>query len=76
MPRLSLIIVALFASWVAAAADLTGRASVIDGDTIEIHGQRIRLFSCAASRSRSITAIELSRQLIAIIPQHTAEWLN
>jgi endonuclease YncB( thermonuclease family) len=25
------------------AADLTGRASVIDGDTLEIHGQRIRL---------------------------------
>ena len=24
-------------------ADLTGRASVIDGDTIEVHGQRIRL---------------------------------
>lgn len=26
-----------------ARADLVGRASVIDGDTIEIHGQRIRL---------------------------------
>ncbi len=24
-------------------ADIVGRASVIDGDTIEIHGQRIRL---------------------------------
>jgi len=31
----------------ASAADLTGRASVIDGDTIEIHGQRIRLFGLA-----------------------------
>jgi endonuclease YncB( thermonuclease family) len=27
----------------AALAELVGRASVIDGDTIEIHGQRIRL---------------------------------
>lgn len=26
-----------------ASADIIGRASVIDGDTIEIHGQRIRL---------------------------------
>jgi endonuclease YncB( thermonuclease family) len=26
-----------------ASADIVGRASVIDGDTIEIHGQRIRL---------------------------------
>jgi endonuclease YncB( thermonuclease family) len=27
----------------ASAADLIGQASIIDGDTIEIHGQRIRL---------------------------------
>jgi endonuclease YncB( thermonuclease family) len=34
--------------WQAASSDLTGRASVIDGDTIEIHGQRIRLFGIDA----------------------------
>jgi len=48
MPRLMLIIVALLASWAAAAADLTGRPTVIDGDATEIHGQRIRLFGIDA----------------------------
>lgn len=39
------IIVAILATTIssAALADIIGRASVIDGDTIEIHGQRIRL---------------------------------
>ena len=34
------------------AADLAGRASVIDGDTLEIHGTRIRLHGIDAPEAR------------------------
>ena len=33
---------------VAFADDLTGQASIIDGDTLEIHGTRIRLWGIDA----------------------------
>jgi endonuclease YncB( thermonuclease family) len=35
----------------AIATSLIGRASVIDGDTLEIHGTRIRLFGIDAPES-------------------------
>ncbi|WP_074123649.1 hypothetical protein [Bradyrhizobium sp. AS23.2] len=39
---------AFFAAFAATAHanDLVGQTSVIDGDTIEIHGTRIRLWGC------------------------------
>jgi endonuclease YncB( thermonuclease family) len=38
----------------AAADDLTGQASVIDGDTLEIHGTRIRLWGVDAPESSQL----------------------
>jgi endonuclease YncB( thermonuclease family) len=45
---------ALWPAAVAIADDLTGQASVIDGDTLEIHGSRIRLWGVDAPESTQL----------------------
>ena len=47
-----LMVVALLSLPALAAEPLVGTASVVDGDTIEIHGQRIRLHGIDAPESR------------------------
>jgi len=57
------IIVMLFTSTVAALPDdLAGQASVIDGDTLEIHGTRIRLWGIDAPESSQLCRGEDSLQ--------------
>jgi len=51
--RLSVVVLVLsLASSAASAETIAGRASVIDGDTLDIHGARIRILDIDAPESR------------------------
>jgi len=53
----------IFASILDAFADdLTGQASIIDGDTLEIHGMRIRLWGVDAPETDQLCRSEGSEQ--------------
>ena len=54
IPFTALVAVLLATTDSVFSADLTGQASVIDGDTIEIHGTRIRLWGIDAPESTQL----------------------
>jgi hypothetical protein len=52
--RIALALSLLASTGSVLAADLVGRASIIDGDTLEIHGTRIRLWGIDAPESTQL----------------------
>src|ERR1700681_1701228 len=58
--RLMSVCITIMAWSIAWADDLIGQASVIDGDTIEIHGTRIRIFGIDAPESDQLCRNEES----------------
>lgn len=52
--RITLVLTLLLLSRAVLAADFVGQASVIDGDTLDIHGTRIRLWGVDAPESNQL----------------------
>jgi endonuclease YncB( thermonuclease family) len=60
--RRTLLLMSLLLSGSAMADDLAGQASVVDGDTLEIHGRRIRLWGIDSPESSQLCRGEDSSQ--------------
>jgi endonuclease YncB( thermonuclease family) len=60
--RLTLLLLVLLLSHGALADDFVGQASVVDGDTLEIHGTRVRLWGVDAPESSQLCRGEDSLQ--------------
>jgi endonuclease YncB( thermonuclease family) len=60
--RLGLLLLFVLLSGGAMADDFVGQASVVDGDTLEIHGTRIRLWGVDAPESSQLCRGEDSLQ--------------
>src|ERR1700743_2742761 len=54
MSRAPVILMLLLLSSGACANDFVGQASIIDGDTLEVHGTRIRLWGVDAPESNQL----------------------
>ncbi len=52
------LVIALCLLATPARADVAGVASVIDGDSVEVHGQRIRLHGIDAPESRQLCRLD------------------
>ena len=57
LPVATAVVIGVLGSSVMAAEPILGVASVIDGDTIEIHGERIRLDAIDAPESRQLCSM-------------------
>ncbi|MGJ4887184.1 thermonuclease family protein [Bradyrhizobium sp. HKCCYLR20261] len=54
LPRLACVALLLATASPASARDLVGRVSIVDGDTLDIHGERIRLWGVDAPESAQL----------------------
>ncbi|WP_347338654.1 thermonuclease family protein [Bradyrhizobium zhanjiangense] len=64
--RRVLALMLLLLSKVALADSFVGQVSVIDGDTLEIHGTRIRLWGVDAPESAQLCAVRTAPSTVVV----------